>query len=67
MVVEYGASAPNRVRVSVSDTGAGMAPEKVDLLFQPFNPLRRPAGPSQGLMRALCPAITSAFVQDKAF
>ena len=61
VVVEYGASAPNRVRVSVSDTGAGMAPDKVDLLFQPFNPLRRPAGPSQGTGVGL--AVTKRLVE----
>jgi len=61
VVVECGASALKRVRVSVSDTGAGMAPEKVGQLFQPFNPLRRPAGSRQGTGVGL--AVTKRLVE----
>ena len=61
VVVEYGASDLNRVRLSVRDTGAGMAPEKVDQLFQPFNPLRRPAGTAQGTGVGL--AVTKRLVE----
>src|ERR1700704_5456770 len=39
VVVECSANAPQRVRVSVKDTGAGLAPEKLAQLFQPFNRL----------------------------
>jgi CheY-like chemotaxis protein len=35
---------PNRTRISVKDTGAGLVPEKVAQLFQPFNRLGQEAG-----------------------
>jgi len=38
----------NRVRLSVHDTGAGLAPERVAQLFQPFNRLGQEAGPEEG-------------------
>ena len=36
------------VRVSVRDTGEGLAPEQVAQLFQPFNRLGEEAGPQEG-------------------
>jgi PAS domain S-box-containing protein len=36
------------VRLSVIDQGAGMTPEQVDALYQPFNRLGREAGTTQG-------------------
>jgi signal transduction histidine kinase/CheY-like chemotaxis protein len=39
---------PQRVRVSVIDTGLGLRPEQVDALFQPFNRLGQEGGPEQG-------------------
>jgi PAS domain S-box-containing protein len=37
VVVECSMSAAQRVRVSVTDTGAGLPPEKLDQLFRPFS------------------------------
>jgi PAS domain S-box-containing protein len=39
VVVGCTAITPERTRISVSDTGAGLSPEKVAQLFQPFNRL----------------------------
>jgi PAS domain S-box-containing protein len=39
VVVGCTASTPERTRISVSDTGAGLSPEKLAQLFQPFNRL----------------------------
>jgi len=36
------------VRLSVKDTGAGLKPEQVQALFQPFNRLGQEGGPEQG-------------------
>jgi CheY-like chemotaxis protein len=36
--------APERIRISVTDTGKGLAPEKLAQLFQPFNRLGQEAG-----------------------
>ncbi len=44
VVVECNVTAPERVRISVRDTGAGLAPEKLAQLFQPFNRLGQEAG-----------------------
>lgn len=41
-------SAPERVRVSIKDTGAGLPPEKLAKLFQPFNRLGQEAGAEEG-------------------
>ncbi len=38
------ARAPNHIRITVRDTGAGLSPEKVAQLFQPFNRLGQEAG-----------------------
>ena len=42
------AAGPDRVRISVRDTGAGLPPEKLLRLFQPFNRLGQEAGPEEG-------------------
>jgi CheY-like chemotaxis protein len=39
---------PERVRISVRDTGAGLPPEKMTQLFQPFNRLGRENSAEQG-------------------
>ena len=39
---------PERVRISVEDTGDGLIPEKVAQLFQSFNRLGREIGPEEG-------------------
>ena len=41
VVVDYTASTPGRLRVSVRDSGAGLSPEMLTQLFQPFNRLGR--------------------------
>ncbi len=46
--VTYTASAPGRIRVSISDTGAGLSPEKLAQLFQPFNRLGQEASDEEG-------------------
>jgi PAS domain S-box-containing protein len=48
VIVECKMSSENRVRVSVTDTGAGLAPEQVAQLFQPFNRLGQAAGSEEG-------------------
>jgi PAS domain S-box-containing protein len=40
--------APGRIRVSVSDTGAGLEPDQVAQLFQAFNRLGQEAGGEEG-------------------
>ena len=42
------ASAPERIRVSVSDTGAGLLPDVLPELFQPFNRLGRERSAEEG-------------------
>ncbi len=46
--VAYTVSSPGRIRVSIKDTGAGLPPEKLAQLFQPFNRLGQEAGPEEG-------------------
>jgi len=41
-------TSPDRFRVSVKDTGAGLPPEKLAQLFQPFNRLGQEAGSEEG-------------------
>ncbi len=42
------ASASNSLRISVGDTGAGLTPEQLSQLFQPFNRLGQQAGVEEG-------------------
>src|SRR5208282_49258 len=44
VVVDCAVSAPECIRISVTDTGAGLAPDKLAQLFQPFNRLGQEAG-----------------------
>ena len=44
MAVDCTFSAAERIRISVADTGAGLSPEKLAQLFQPFNRLGQEAG-----------------------
>jgi PAS domain S-box-containing protein len=48
VVVDCATSTPERVRVSVRDTGAGLPPEKLMQLFQPFNRLGRETSAEEG-------------------
>jgi PAS domain S-box-containing protein len=43
VVVACSARTPERTRISVTDTGAGLSPEKLAMLFQPFNRLGQEA------------------------
>jgi len=46
--VEHSLSAPGVIRISVRDTGLGLAPEQLAQLFQPFNRLGKEAGAEEG-------------------
>jgi CheY-like chemotaxis protein len=48
VTVEYTLCPPNSIRISVRDTGAGLAPDQVAQLFQPFNRLGKEAGKEEG-------------------
>jgi PAS domain S-box-containing protein len=48
VIVDCTMSGENRVRVSVADTGAGLAPDQVAQLFQPFNRLGQAASTEEG-------------------
>jgi signal transduction histidine kinase/CheY-like chemotaxis protein len=48
IVVDCAQPAPQRLRVSVQDTGIGLTPEQVAGLFQPFNRLGQEAGTQEG-------------------
>ena len=48
VLVSCKASAPGRVRISVADTGAGLSPENIAQLFQPFNRLGQTAASEEG-------------------
>ena len=48
VIVQCTMSAENRVRVSVRDTGGGLAPEQMAQLFQPFNRLGQETGAEEG-------------------
>ena len=46
--VKCATSSPERIRISVQDTGAGLPPEKLAQLFQPFNRLGQEASAEEG-------------------
>jgi len=48
VVVDCTVSAPERIRISVKDTGAGLSPEMLAQLFTPFNRLGQEAGSVAG-------------------
>jgi PAS domain S-box-containing protein len=48
VIVECSLSGEDRVRVSVADTGAGMSPEQLAQLFQPFNRLGQETSIEEG-------------------
>ncbi len=48
VIVDCAVSAPGRIRIRVADTGAGLPPEKLAQLFQPFNRLGQEAGGEAG-------------------
>jgi signal transduction histidine kinase/ActR/RegA family two-component response regulator/post-segregation antitoxin (ccd killing protein) len=48
VVVDCAAHSPDRVRINVTDTGAGLPPAKLAQLFQPFNRLGQEAGSVAG-------------------
>jgi PAS domain S-box-containing protein len=48
VVVDCAISAPERIRVSVRDTGAGLPPEMISQLFQPFNRLGQERNKEEG-------------------
>jgi PAS domain S-box-containing protein len=48
VVVDYAASTPGRLRVSVRDSGAGLTPDMLMQLFQPFNRLGRETSREEG-------------------
>jgi len=48
VVVDCTRSAPDRVRITVKDSGAGLPPDMVMQLFQPFNRLGRETGAEEG-------------------
>lgn len=48
VVIECAAAQENRIRVSVRDTGAGLSPEQMAQLFQPFNRLGQEVGNEEG-------------------
>jgi PAS domain S-box-containing protein len=46
--VQYLVSAPGRIRVNIKDTGAGLPPDQLPQLFQPFNRLGQETGGEEG-------------------
>lgn len=48
VVVDCSLISQERIRVSVTDTGAGLTPDKIEQLFQPFNRLGQEDGSVQG-------------------
>ncbi len=46
--VKCSASTPERIRISIKDSGAGLPPEKLAQLFQPFNRLGQESGTEEG-------------------
>jgi signal transduction histidine kinase/CheY-like chemotaxis protein len=48
VIVDCGASAPGRIRIGVTDTGAGLTADQLAQLFQPFNRLGQEANGEEG-------------------
>lgn len=48
VLVACATSAPGRIRISVQDSGPGLAPDKIEQLFQPFNRLGQESNGGQG-------------------
>ncbi|MEN3276455.1 MAG: hypothetical protein V7631_2245 [Massilia sp.] len=48
VVLDCAQVTPERLRISVQDTGMGLRPDQVDALFQPFNRLGQEAGTQEG-------------------
>ena len=48
VAIDCVASPPNSIRISVRDTGEGLASDKLAQLFQPFNRLGKEAGDEEG-------------------
>ena len=48
VAAEYTLSPPDSIRISIRDTGAGLAPEQLAQLFQPFNRLGKETGAEEG-------------------
>jgi signal transduction histidine kinase/ActR/RegA family two-component response regulator len=48
VAVDYTLKAPNSLRISVTDTGEGLDPAKLEQLFQPFSRLGQEAGVEEG-------------------
>ena len=48
VAVDYTASTPDRIRVSVKDTGAGLPADMLMQLFQPFNRLGQESSTEEG-------------------
>jgi len=48
VIVSCAACTPERIRISVADTGDGLSPEKLAQLFQPFNRLGQETGTVAG-------------------
>src|ERR1019366_6645297 len=48
VAVDCALTAPERIRISVRDSGAGLPPEKLLQLFQPFNRLGQENGTEEG-------------------
>ena len=46
--VDCDATTPGGIRISVKDTGAGLSPDKIAQLFQPFNRLGQETGGEEG-------------------
>jgi PAS domain S-box-containing protein len=46
--IKCSVDSPERIRVSISDTGAGLSAEELAQLFQPFNRLRQESGKEEG-------------------